>query len=132
MIWRLASGLARLLPPEAAHRAAVRSLSLGIAPSPSLPSLPVTLAGLSFANPLGLAAGFDTPEAGPAPAMVLAEAGTGTGKTLGYLAPATLWAEANGAPVWISTYTRTLQHQIASELTRLYPRHGHRAPGEGP
>ena len=53
--------------------------------------------------------------------MVLAEAGTGTGKTLGYLAPATLWAETNGAPVWISTYTRTLQHQIASELTRLYP-----------
>ena len=39
----------------------------------------------------------------------------------GYLAPATLWAETNGAPVWISTYTRTLQHQIASELTRLYP-----------
>ena len=68
-----------------------------------------------------LAAGFDTPDAGPAPAMVLAEAGTGTGKTLGYLAPATLWAEANGAPVWISTFTRTLQHQIASELTRLYP-----------
>ncbi|MGB2495386.1 MAG: ATP-dependent DNA helicase [Candidatus Puniceispirillaceae bacterium] len=68
-----------------------------------------------------LAAGFDTPEAGPTPAMVLAEAGTGTGKTLGYLAPATLWAEANAAPVWISTYTRTLQHQIAEELTRLYP-----------
>ena len=67
-----------------------------------------------------LAAGFDTPDAGPTPAMVLAEAGTGTGKTLGYLAPATLWAEANAAPVWISTYTRTLQHQIASELTRLY------------
>ena len=68
-----------------------------------------------------LAAGFDTPDAGPTPALVLAEAGTGTGKTLGYLAPATLWAETNGAPVWISTYTRTLQHQIASELTRLYP-----------
>ena len=68
-----------------------------------------------------LAAGFDTPDAGPTPAMVLAEAGTGTGKTLGYLAPATLWAETNAAPVWISTYTRTLQHQIASELTRLYP-----------
>merc|ERR1712185_566325 len=68
-----------------------------------------------------LATGFDMPDAGPAPAMVLAEAGTGTGKTLGYLAPATLWAEANGAPVWISTFTRTLQHQIASELTRLYP-----------
>ena len=68
-----------------------------------------------------LATGFDMPDAGPAPAMVLAEAGTGTGKTLGYLAPATLWAEKNGAAVWISTYTRTLQHQVASELTRLYP-----------
>ena len=64
---------------------------------------------------------FDRPDAGPSPAMILAEAGTGTGKTLGYLAPATLWAEKNGAPVWISTYTRTLQHQIAAELTRLYP-----------
>ena len=64
-----------------------------------------------------LTAGFDTPDAGPTPALVLAEAGTGTGKTLGYLAPATLWAETNGAPVWISTYTRTLQHQIASELS---------------
>ena len=68
-----------------------------------------------------LTTSFDTPEAGPTPTMVLAEAGTGTGKTLGYLAPATLWAEKNGAPVWISTFTRTLQHQIASELTRLYP-----------
>ena len=68
-----------------------------------------------------LAASFDRPDAGPSPAMVLAEAGTGTGKTLGYLAPATLWAERNGAAVWISTYTRTLQHQIASELSRLYP-----------
>ncbi|MDB3891821.1 ATP-dependent DNA helicase [Alphaproteobacteria bacterium] len=68
-----------------------------------------------------VSASFDTPDAGPRPAMVLAEAGTGTGKTLGYLAPATLWAEKNGAAVWISTYTRTLQHQIAAELTRLYP-----------
>ena len=66
-------------------------------------------------------ASFDRPDAGPSPAMVLAEAGTGTGKTLGYLAPATLWAEKNGGTVWISTYTRTLQHQIADELTRLYP-----------
>ena len=66
-------------------------------------------------------ASFDRPDAGPSPALVLAEAGTGTGKTLGYLAPATLWAERNGAAVWISTYTRTLQHQIASELSRLYP-----------
>ncbi len=66
-------------------------------------------------------ASFNRPDAGPNPVLVLAEAGTGTGKTLGYLAPATLWAETNGGTVWISTYTRTLQHQIAAELSRLYP-----------
>ena len=74
-----------------------------------------------------LAMSFDRPDAGPTPALVLAEAGTGTGKTLGYLAPATLWAEKNGGTVWISTYTRTLQHQIAAELTRLYPDASERA-----
>ena len=55
------------------------------------------------------------------PAIVLAEAGTGTGKTLGYVAPASLWAERNGGSVWISTYTRHLQRQIDGELARLYP-----------
>ncbi len=55
------------------------------------------------------------------PHVVLAEAGTGTGKTLGYVAPASLWAEANGGAVWISTYTRHLQRQIESELRRLHP-----------
>jgi ATP-dependent DNA helicase DinG len=55
------------------------------------------------------------------PATVLAEAGTGTGKTLGYVAPASLWAQLNGAPVWISTYTRHLQRQVETELARLYP-----------
>jgi ATP-dependent DNA helicase DinG len=55
------------------------------------------------------------------PNMVLAEAGTGIGKTLGYLAPASLWAELNGAPVWVSTYTRNLQQQIDRELDRLFP-----------
>lgn len=55
------------------------------------------------------------------PNFVLAEAGTGTGKTLGYIAPASLWAERNGAPVWISTYTRNLQRQIDQELDHLYP-----------
>jgi ATP-dependent DNA helicase DinG len=55
------------------------------------------------------------------PRFVLAEAGTGVGKTLGYLAPASVWAEKNGAPVWVSTYTRNLQHQIDQELDRLFP-----------
>lgn len=55
------------------------------------------------------------------PRVVLAEAGTGTGKTLGYIAPASLWAEKNGAPVWISTHTRNLQRQLDMELARLFP-----------
>jgi ATP-dependent DNA helicase DinG len=55
------------------------------------------------------------------PQAVLAEAGTGVGKTLGYIAPASLWAEKNQGTVWISTYTRNLQAQIATELDRLYP-----------
>ena len=52
--------------------------------------------------------------------VVLVEAGTGVGKTLGYVAPASLWAEKNGAPVWIATYTRNLQRQIDNELDRLH------------
>src|SRR6266481_5989765 len=55
------------------------------------------------------------------PRAVLAEAGTGVGKTLGYIAPASLWADKNRGAVWISTYTRNLQTQIAAELDRLYP-----------
>jgi len=59
--------------------------------------------------------------AGEGPEVVLAEAGTGVGKTLGYIAPVGLWAERNRAPVWISTYTKNLQRQIDGELDRLYP-----------
>ncbi len=55
------------------------------------------------------------------PRMMLAEAGTGVGKTLGYLAPASLWAEANGPAVWVSTYTRALQRQIERESHAVYP-----------
>ncbi|SDH31199.1 ATP-dependent DNA helicase [Roseospirillum parvum] len=55
------------------------------------------------------------------PRVLLAEAGTGVGKTLGYIAPASLWAEANQGAVWISTYTRNLQRQLDGELDRLCP-----------
>ncbi len=55
------------------------------------------------------------------PNLVLAEAGTGVGKTLGYIAPASVWTEKNQAPVWLSTYTRNLQHQIDKELSLLLP-----------
>ncbi|MBI1238678.1 MAG: ATP-dependent DNA helicase [Alphaproteobacteria bacterium] len=54
------------------------------------------------------------------PEIVLAEAGTGTGKTVGYLAAAGLWAERNDGAVWISTYTKALQRQVDQELERLY------------
>ena len=53
--------------------------------------------------------------------MLLAEAGTGTGKTLGYLAPASLWAERNQGAAWVSTYTRALQRQIDRESAALWP-----------
>ncbi|MBS0363483.1 MAG: ATP-dependent DNA helicase [Proteobacteria bacterium] len=55
------------------------------------------------------------------PRMMLAEAGTGIGKTLAYLAPASLWAEANGPSVWVSTYTRALQRQIERESHAVFP-----------
>ncbi|MBS0332448.1 MAG: ATP-dependent DNA helicase [Proteobacteria bacterium] len=55
------------------------------------------------------------------PRMMLAEAGTGVGKTLAYLAPASLWAEANGPAVWVSTYTRALQRQIERESHSVFP-----------
>ncbi len=68
-----------------------------------------------------VAAAFAPREREGVPQAVLAEAGTGVGKTLGYIAPASLWAEKNQGAVWISTFTRNLQSQISGELDRLYP-----------
>ena len=53
--------------------------------------------------------------------VVAAQAGTGVGKTLGYIAPASVWAEKNDGTVWLSTFTKNLQRQIVQELERLYP-----------
>ncbi len=64
---------------------------------------------------------FAPRESEGSPQVVLAEAGTGTGKTMGYLAPASLWAERNKGAVWVSTYTRHLQRQIEQEASRLPP-----------
>ncbi len=55
-----------------------------------------------------------------APHVLLAEAGTGTGKTLGYLAPASLWAQQSGGTVWVSTYTKALQRQLRRESARAF------------
>ncbi len=54
--------LSRLFDPETAHRAAMAALALGLlrgTPACADPRLATTVMGLRFANPLGLAAGFD-------------------------------------------------------------------------
>lgn len=58
--------------PELAHRLAMRALSLGLVPRPARIAdarLARSLLGLRFANPVGLAAGFD--KDGEAPARLL-------------------------------------------------------------
>lgn len=52
--------------------------------------------------------------------LLLAEAGTGIGKTLAYLAPASLWAEQAGGTVWVSTFTKALQRQLDAEGPKLF------------
>ena len=47
--------------------------------------------------------------------VLLADAPTGTGKSLGYLAPAILWAAQRGEKVVISTATLALQAQLLNE-----------------
>ncbi|MBF5044723.1 exonuclease [Aggregicoccus sp. 17bor-14] len=57
--------------------------------------------------------------------MLAVEAGTGTGKSLAYLAPAALFAARNGRKVGVAPHTKTLQDQlIEKDLPRL-----HRATG---
>ncbi|ALE15919.1 DinG family ATP-dependent helicase YoaA [Altererythrobacter epoxidivorans] len=55
------------------------------------------------------------------PHLLLAQAGTGIGKTLGYLSPASLWSKEAGGTVWVSTYTKNLQRQLRRESRRAWP-----------
>ncbi|PNU05750.1 ATP-dependent DNA helicase [Novosphingobium guangzhouense] len=64
------------------------------------------------------------------PHVLLAQAGTGIGKTLGYLAPTSLWTEKAGGTVWVSTYTKALQRQLRQESRRAWPER--RADGSRP
>ncbi len=64
------------------------------------------------------------------PHVLLAQAGTGIGKTLGYLAPAALWAQKAQGTVWVSTYTKNLQRQLRRESARAWPER--RADGTPP
>jgi DNA polymerase-3 subunit epsilon/ATP-dependent DNA helicase DinG len=53
---------------------------------------------------------------------LLIEAGTGVGKTLGYLAPLALWTERGGGRGVVATHTITLQEQLAGhDLPALQP-----------
>jgi DNA polymerase-3 subunit epsilon/ATP-dependent DNA helicase DinG len=53
---------------------------------------------------------------------LLVEAGTGVGKTLGYLIPLALWAERGGGRVVVATNTVTLQEQLMEkDLPALQP-----------
>jgi len=47
--------------------------------------------------------------------VLIAEAGTGTGKSLAYLIPASLWAIANDKKIIVSTHTINLQDQLISK-----------------
>lgn len=59
--------------------------------------------------------------------FLLAEAGTGVGKSLAYLVPCALWACANNLPIVISTNTRNLQSQLLQKdlplVRRIVARH---------
>ena len=63
MILDFGAALIRKLPPETAHRATVRILALAAPMLPRAqqddPRLETNVLGLRFANPIGLAAGFD-------------------------------------------------------------------------
>ena len=63
MMWNLLAKLAQHLPAEIAHQIAVAALHYNLGPRPtprqSKADLTLRIAGLEFANPLGLAAGFD-------------------------------------------------------------------------
>lgn len=61
-LYRLAWPLIKRLDPEEAHRLAIKALACGMLPNLSRPDplmLKTDLWGLSFSNPIGLAAGFD-------------------------------------------------------------------------
>ncbi|HEY6048000.1 MAG TPA: ATP-dependent DNA helicase [Sphingomicrobium sp.] len=63
---------------------------------------------------------FAPKRAKDSPNLLLAEAGTGIGKTLAYLAPASLWADESGGTVWVSTFTKALQRQLDGEGVKLF------------
>ncbi len=61
-VFDLAKSALLTLPPETAHETSLRALEAGVYPRPTAPDSPLlsqTVFGLTFANPIGVAAGFD-------------------------------------------------------------------------
>ena len=61
-LYCLAAPFIKMLDPEAAHGLAIKALRMGLVPTPAAfadPVLEQSLWGRTFANPVGLAAGFD-------------------------------------------------------------------------
>lgn len=56
--------------------------------------------------------------------VLLAEAGTGTGKSLAYLVPAALWTRNNGRRIAVATFTRALQDQLVGTDLPMLKRAG--------
>jgi ATP-dependent DNA helicase DinG len=119
--------LEQVLGPGAEKRSAqmdyagvVAGMFLPASHPPSLPS-PLERGEGEEVLPLYKGGGFRWGVEDVHPNAILIEAGTGVGKTLGYLSPSSVWAEKNQGTVWISTYTKNLQRQINQELDRLYP-----------
>lgn len=102
--------LERPLTEKEATQALTRTLPEGSKDRPGQRDYAAFMAGV-----------FASPRADGAPHLLIAEGGTGTGKTLAYLAPAAAWADQAGAPVWVSTYTKALQRQISHALQILWP-----------
>ena len=115
------------LPEWSERGPETQATNIGVDPAEARARLASLLGPAAEARPQqadyasAVAAAFAPREVQGEPNFVLAEAGTGVGKTLGYIAPASLWAEKNQGPVWISTFTRNLQRQIDTELDRLFP-----------
>lgn len=102
--------------PDAAANRLAQILGGGVEPRPS-----------QIAYTKAAAAAFQPRDTDEGPIAVLAEAGTGTGKTAGYLAPALSWVERNGHGLWLSTYTKALQGQLSDALALVYPDPAQRA-----
>ncbi len=56
--------------------------------------------------------------------IAILEAGTGTGKSLAYLVPATMWSLKNNAKVGVATFTITLQSQLVNDDIPILQRAG--------